>query len=70
MARFEAGGLARGGLPARRPFVVRVDIRSGVEPEAGDHRKSMAIARVDRDPPSIAALTKTPKIGGAHRRFN
>ena len=70
MARFEAGGLAHRRLPTRRPFVVRVDIGSGIETKAGDHGEGMAVARVDRNPPSAAGLAEPPEIRGTHRRFN
>lgn len=70
MSRFESAcWYALGHLPAWRPFVVRRDVRRGVETQARDDRVSVAVARVDGDPFASAALAVLAKFSGANRRF-
>ena len=70
MARFETERHANGRLPGRRPTFPSGDIRRGIEPEAGDDREGVAVARVNCDPLAVTALAETSKIGRAHRRLN
>ena len=70
MSRFEPGRTARRALPARRPTIVEAVIWRGVEAKAGDDRKGMPIARINRDPFTAAALSKSTKVGRTHRRFD
>src|ERR1017187_8208639 len=70
MARFETERHANGRLPGRRPTFPSGNMRRGIEPEAGDDREGVAVARVNCDPLAVTALAETSKIGRAHRRLN
>lgn len=63
MPRFEAEGHARGRLPARCKAVARIIPRRGIKSQPGDHGECMTFTRVNRDPSSASALTKSAQVG-------
>jgi len=67
MPRFEAERHPIRCLPARRPATGVLVPGCGIEPQTGDDREGVAIARVNRDPFSAAALTENAQIGRDHR---
>jgi len=70
VSRFESSGrYAFAYLPARRPFVMRGDVRRRVQPQAGNDRVGVTIARVDRDPLAAATFAVLAKLRGTDRRF-
>jgi len=69
MPCFKSGGrYAFGQLPTRRPFVVRGQVWRSVEPQPGDDRVSVTVARVDRNPSPTSALAVLTEFGRADRR--
>lgn len=67
MARLEAARRANGCLPARRSAIARLIPGGGVEPQAGDDRKSVAIAGINRDSFPATTIPETGQLLGIHR---
>ena len=63
MPRFKAEGQTRGRLPARCKAVARIIPRRGIKSQPGDHGECMAFPRINRDPSSAPALTKSAQVG-------
>src|SRR5438552_12296925 len=65
--RFEAERHPIRSLPARCPAIGGIVPGCGIEPQTGDDGEGVAVARINTDPFSAAALTETAQIGRAHR---
>ena len=63
MPCIEAAGWAVSRVPTRCPFTGVVIKWRRVQPEPGNHRKRVALARVDRDPFARTAVAVAAKLG-------
>ena len=63
MPRIEAAGWAVSPVPTRCPFTRVVIKWRRVEPQSGNDCERVALARVDRDPFTGAALAVAAKLG-------
>ena len=70
MTRFESDRHTRRWLPRRLPNLASGDVGRRIKPEAGDHRESVAVARVNGNPLAFAAIAKAPELGRTDRRLD
>lgn len=68
MPGLETVRLSKCSLPARRPTIGTAIPGGCVQTQSRDDRKSMTVARVNRDPSSSAAASETAEVAGTHRR--